>query len=107
MKQYHKCLETYDQGLKLDPENPELLEGIKRTIEAINRRQELEGEEAEKEAARAASDPEIQQILADPVMRKVLSDLSSSPQAAATYMRDPVIMAKLQKLIAAGIVKTK
>jgi len=107
LKQYHKCLETYDQGLKLEPENAELIEGVKRTIEAINRRQDLEGEEAEKEASAAASDPEIQRILSDPAMRQVLQTLGSNPQSLSTYMKDPVIMAKIQKLIAAGIIRTK
>ncbi|KAL6049270.1 Hsp70-Hsp90 organizing protein 3-like [Balamuthia mandrillaris] len=105
MKQYHKCLETYDQGLKLDPENEELVEGIKRTIAAINERQSGEADEAS--VQQAMSDPEIQGILRDPMMRKVLSDLQSDPRAAQNYLNDPTIMNKINKLVAAGVIRTK
>lgn len=30
MKEYEKALETYQEGLKHDPQNPELLDGVKR-----------------------------------------------------------------------------
>ena len=85
MKQYHKCLETYDKGLKLEPENPELVEGIERTIAAINSRQD--DAQSEKEVMDAAArDPEIQNILQDPVIRKVLQDLQNDPRAAQVYV---------------------
>lgn len=107
MKQYHKCLETYDQGLKYDPDNAELAEGIKRTIEAINKLNQADEKEQQKAAAAAAQDPEIQQILRDPVMARVLSEMQSNPRSAQGYLQDPQIAMKLQKLIAAGIVKTR
>jgi len=108
MKQYHKCLETYDKGLKLEPENSELVEAIERTLNAINARQSTSDAQSEKEALEAASrDPEIQQILSDPLIRKVLQDLQSDPRAAQAHLRDPIIGAKIQKLIAAGVLKTK
>jgi len=85
LKQYHKCLETYDKGLKLEPENPELVEGIERTIAAINSRQD--DAQSEKEVMDAAArDPEIQNILQDPVIRKVLQDLQNDPRAAQVYV---------------------
>ncbi len=87
MKQYHKCLETYDQGLKIEPENEELLEGIKRTIAAINARQNATDAQSEQEALNAAAqDPEIQEILSDPVVRKALQDIQADPKAAGVYV---------------------
>ena len=35
MKEYHKALDAFDQGLKLDPENKELKEGKMRTMAII------------------------------------------------------------------------
>ena len=32
MKEYDKALETYQEGLKLDPNNPELLDGVRRFV---------------------------------------------------------------------------
>ena len=37
MKEYDKALETYEAGLKHDPDNSELKEGIARCFEAINK----------------------------------------------------------------------
>jgi stress-induced-phosphoprotein 1 len=52
-------------------------------------------------------DPEIQNILSDPVMRQVLNDMSTDPKAAAEHQKNPMVMAKIQKLINAGIVQTR
>jgi tetratricopeptide (TPR) repeat protein len=37
MKEYDKALETYEEGLKHDPDNSELKEGIARCIDALNK----------------------------------------------------------------------
>jgi hypothetical protein len=37
MKEYEKALETYENGLKHDPENEELKDGMGRCIEAIRK----------------------------------------------------------------------
>jgi len=105
MKQYHKCLETYEQGLKVEPENEELNEGLRRTMDAINKRQN-EGDDKEAMAA-AANDPEIQRILDDPLMKRALSELTTNPAALQGYLKDPAVMKNIQKLIAAGILKVK
>lgn len=74
MKEYNKALETYHQGLEIDPESAELKDGVRRCVEAINRlnRGEASEEELKERQAKAMEDPEIQQILQDPIMRQVL-----------------------------------
>jgi len=104
MKEYHKCLETYEKGLKLDKDNAELQEGLSKTMHAINMGTD-EKSQAER-AAKAMQDPEIQEILKDPVMQQILSDLQSDPKSAATHLKNPMVANKLQKLIASGILKT-
>ena len=52
-------------------------------------------------------DPEIQAILQDPVTQQVLRDFQENPAAAQQAMNDPSIQAKIQKLIASGIVETR
>lgn len=54
---------------------------------------------------KAMADPNIQNILTDPVMRQVLQDFQESPQGAQRHLKNPMIMEKLQKLINAGIVR--
>jgi len=35
MKEYHKALDTYEKGLKLDPENKDCKEGKIKTMQTI------------------------------------------------------------------------
>jgi stress-induced-phosphoprotein 1 len=46
-------------------------------------------------------------ILQDPVIRNVLQDMQENPKSAQSALRDPVISAKLNKLIAAGILQVR
>ena len=51
------------------------------------------------------ADPEVQAILTDPVMRQVLADFQDDPAAAARHAAQPEVMAKIEKLVAAGLVR--
>ena len=108
-KQYEKALETYGAGLKFDPNNEELKDGARRCYMEQNKAASgmLTEEELKERQQNAMKDPEIQTILADPVMRQVLQDMSENPQAALEHQKNPMIMAKIRKLINAGIVQTK
>ena len=108
-KQYDKALETYQLGLSKDPANEELKDGLRRTMIEIQKGQTGQVDEAEmkQRQERAMQDPEIQNILSDPVMRQVLNDMSTDPKAAAEHQKNPMVMAKIQKLINAGIVQTR
>ncbi|KAK4486404.1 hypothetical protein RD792_009078 [Penstemon davidsonii] len=109
MKEYEKALETYQAGLKHDPHNQELLDGVRRCVEQINKasRGDLTPDELKERQAKGMQDPEIQNILTDPVMRQVLSDFQENPKAAQEHMKNPSVMDKIQKLISAGIVQVK
>lgn len=60
----------------------------------------------EERAKAAMQDPEVQEILADPAMRVILSQMQSDPKAAAEHLRNPMVAAKIAKLAQAGIVRT-
>ncbi|KAL6986073.1 Hsp70-Hsp90 organizing protein 3 [Sarracenia purpurea var. burkii] len=109
MKEYDKALETYQQGLKHEPQNQELIDGIRRCLEQINKasRGDLSPDELKERQAKAMQDPEIQNILTDPVMRQVLIDFQENPKAAQEHSRNPLVMNKIQKLVSAGIVQIK
>lgn len=109
MKEYEKALKTYQEGLKHDPQNHELLDGVKRCVEQTNKanRGDLTPEELKERQAKGMQDPEIQNILTDPVMRQVLSDFQENPKAAQDHMKNPLVMDKIQKLINAGIVQVR
>ncbi|KAG8374768.1 hypothetical protein BUALT_Bualt10G0030100 [Buddleja alternifolia] len=109
MKDHDKALETYQEGLKHDPHNQELLDGVRRCVEQINKasRGDLSPEELKERQAKGMQDPEIQNILTDPVMRQVLVDFQENPKAAQEHMKNPSVMNKIQKLVSAGIVQVK
>ena len=108
MKDYDKALAAYQAGLEAcGADNEELKEGVLRCVGQINKgsRGELSDEEAKERRERAMADPEIQMILSDPVMRQVLNDFQDDPKAAQHHSKNAAIMAKLQKLINAGILR--
>ena len=103
-KQYHRALQTYDEGLKLEPDNADCKDGRMRTFAKI---QELSNSEGDDDVAkRAMADPEIASIMKDSYMQMVLGEMQKNPARINEYMRDPGIAAKINKLIAAGIIRT-
>lgn len=52
------------------------------------------------------ADPEIQQIMRDPIIQQLLRDMQENPAAGQAKLKDPTLMAQIQKLIAAGVLKT-
>ena len=106
MKEYHKALEVYDKGLALDPSSKECNEGKMKTINLINASSSGQGGNDDERMRHAMADPEIQQIMRDPMIMQVIRDLQEQPAAGQAALKDPSVMAKIQKLIAAGVLKT-
>lgn len=63
-------------------------------------------EEKQERARHGMSDPEIQNILQDPMIQQILRDFNENPQAANKAMSNPDVRAKIEKLIASGVVQT-
>lgn len=103
-KNYHKALDAYRKGLELDKENYECKQGLQQVQMAINANSE---DDEKARMANAATDPEIRNIMSDPIMQQILRDMQENPQAAYKHMQNKEIAAKIEKLIAAGIIKTR
>merc|ERR1712137_347633 len=96
------ALDSYKAGLQIEPDNA-LCTGLQKTMAQVNTTQ---SDDVNKErAAHAMADPEIQFILQDPMVRQTLQDLQENPQAAQRALNDPTIRAKIDKLIASGILQ--
>ena len=107
VKEHHKALDSYKKGLELDPDNVACKEGLKKATYQINMANaNMTEDEKKARAERAMSDPEIQAILNDPVINQVLKDFAENPNAAQQAMMDPTVRAKIEKLVAAGILQT-
>jgi stress-induced-phosphoprotein 1 len=104
LKEYHKALEVYELGLKKDPNDKFCKEGLEKTQQAIYVNNSQEDQEVR--AKRAMADPEIQAILATPEVRNALADLERDPKSIQNILKDRSIAQKIEKLIAAGILRT-
>lgn len=65
------------------------------------------GETEEQTLDRAMKDPEVAQIMGDPVMQQILQQAQNNPGALQDHMKNPVVRQKIMKLINAGIIKTR
>jgi len=106
LKEYHKAMDAYNMILKLEPDNAEAKSGLDNVVATINM-QSSSGEVDQERQARAMADPEIQAILGDAQMRSILNEMQTDPKKAQAAMNDPTISAKLQKLIAAGVLQVR
>ncbi|KAK5198256.1 Hsp90 cochaperone [Exophiala xenobiotica] len=106
MKEYNRCLDVCTEAMEHD-------EGGKnaREIEA-QQQKALEamyaaraGETEEETSARIQRDPEIMEILSDPIMQSILQQAKGDPQALNEHMKNPGIRTKIQKLIASGVIR--
>ena len=106
MKEYNKCLDVCTEAMEHD-------EGGKNSREIEQQQQKaLEaqytaraGETEEETSARIQRDPEILQILQDPVMASILNQAKNDPAALNDHMKNPGIRSKIQKLIASGVIR--
>lgn len=55
--------------------------------------------------ANSACDTQIMGTMQDPVMQSILQQAQSDPQALQEHMRNPRVRTKIQKLIAAGVIR--
>ena len=88
-----------------DPNNEECARGIQNVENQINQ-QQASGKVDEQQIQRAMADPEIQAIMRDPVINNVITDMSQHPENIQRHLANPDIAAKIQKLIASGILRT-
>lgn len=100
MKEYHKSIESYQKGLQLEPGNASCMQGLAKTQRMIHTQ-----DDDPDRAQRGLADPAIQAILSDPVIRNVLNDAQSNPSSIQHAMKDVHVRAKIEKLIAAGVLK--
>jgi len=106
MREYNKCLDVCELATLHD-------EGGKNAREIQSQQEKAlqaqfsarEGETEEQTMQRIQNDPEILQILQDPVMQTILQQAKGDPAALQEHMRNPGVKSKIQKLVAAGVIR--
>ncbi|KAL6451221.1 LOW QUALITY PROTEIN: STI1 Heat shock protein STI1 [Candida maltosa Xu316] len=110
MKEYSKVMETLTEARKIDLEQGG--KSIHEIDDMLNkatfqRFQNIEGETPEQTMERVSKDPEIVQILQDPVMQGILGQARDNPAALQEHMKNPEVAKKVNTLIAAGVIRTR
>mmetsp|Transcript_33349 Transcript_33349/g.87466 ORF Transcript_33349/g.87466 Transcript_33349/m.87466 type:complete len:337 (+) Transcript_33349:46-1056(+) len=100
-----EALGAFKKALEIDPQNAEARAGQMRAQQKRNAA--MATMTPEERQAEALKDPEIQDIMTDPVMGEILKQMQTDPKAANEHLKNPVILSKIQKLAAAGLIETR
>ena len=125
MREYNKALDAAQAAMDADTEKKHTaeIEGQMNKITQAMYAQRA-GETEEETLQRAMRDPEVANIMQDPVINQVstetlrcraytnyalqiLQQAQQNPAALQDHMKNPVVRQKIQKLVAAGIIKTR
>jgi stress-induced-phosphoprotein 1 len=106
MRDYSKCLDACTEALEVDKDGSnrkEIEQQQQKALGAMYATRENETEEQTRE--RINRDPEIMSIMQDPVMNSILQQAQGDPSALQEHMKNPQVRTKIQKLIAAGVIR--
>lgn len=128
MRDYVKAIEAVQEAAEHDDAQAHKKE-IQDQIWKCQQAQfaQREGESDDDVMQRAMRDPEVavrisshmslhfssvdelssQQIMGDPVMQSILQQAQSNPAALQDHMKNPIVRNKINKLISAGIIRTR
>ncbi|MCJ1476219.1 Hsp90 cochaperone [Lambiella insularis] len=108
MKEYNKCLDVCSEAMEHDEGGANRRELEQQQQKALQAQfSGREGETEEQTTERIQKDPEIMAILQDPIMQSILQQAKGDPAALQEHMRNPGIRTKIQKLVAAGVIRTR
>ncbi|KMU79459.1 heat shock protein STI1 [Coccidioides immitis RMSCC 3703] len=106
MKEYNRCLDVCTEAAEHDESGSSAREIEQQQQKALEAQFSARAGETEAETAeRIQRDPEIMAIVQDPVMQSILQQARSDPAALQEHMKNATVRMKIQKLIAAGVIR--
>ncbi|KAF3932735.1 hypothetical protein ABW19_dt0204964 [Dactylella cylindrospora] len=106
LKDYNKVLDALADATAADTDHKhsrEIEELSQKTMSTMYSAHENETEEQARE--RIQRDPEIVSIISDPIMQTILQQAKNDPMALQEHMKNPTVRTRIQKLIAAGVIR--
>lgn len=109
MRKYSECVDACTEASTIDAEHHkganarEIEQQQQKAFSAMYSARDNETEEQTRE--RLQKDPEVMSLMQDPVMQSILQQAQSNPMALQEHMRNPSVRTKIQKLIAAGVIR--
>lgn len=108
MKQYSRCMDACTDALEHDVSGANTREIESQQQKAMEAQIAARaGETEEQTSERIQSDPEVMSIIQDPVMQSILQQAKENPAALQEHMKNPAVRNKVQKLIVAGVIRTR
>jgi stress-induced-phosphoprotein 1 len=108
MKEYTKALEAIQEATDKDTERKHTTEINQQEMKVQQAIFSQRGSETQEQTLeRAMRDPEVAEIMNDPVMQSILQQAQNNPQALQDHMKSPIVRQKIQKLVNAGIIRTR
>ncbi|KAK2743884.1 Hsp90 cochaperone [Myotisia sp. PD_48] len=106
MKEFNKCLDVCTEAQERDVQQAHTREIDQQQQKALQAQFSARaGETEDQTAERIQKDPEIMAIVQDPVMQSILQQARNDPAALQEHMKNAQVRAKIQKLIAAGVIR--
>ncbi|KAJ4300003.1 Hsp90 cochaperone [Kalmusia sp. IMI 367209] len=106
MREYNKCIDTCSEAAEHDEGGKNAREIQQQEQKALQAQYSArEGETEEQTMERIQRDPEIVSILQDPIMQSILQQAKDDPAALQEHLKNSNIRAKVQKLMAAGVIR--
>jgi stress-induced-phosphoprotein 1 len=105
MKEYNRALDTFTEAAEQDDGTNarEIEQQQQKCLDA--QFSARAGETEQQTMERIQNDPEIMSVLQDPVMQSILQQAKSDPAALQEHMKNPQVRIKIQKLMAAGVIR--
>src|SRR5258706_979927 len=108
MREFTRSMEAIQAAVDADTERKHIAEIDQQRQKVMTAMySQRAGESEEETLQRAMRDPEVAQIMQDPVINQILQQAQQDPAALEDHMKNPVVNAKIRKLIAAGIIRTR
>ncbi|KAK2594272.1 Hsp90 cochaperone [Conoideocrella luteorostrata] len=109
MRKYSECVDACTAAQQVDAEHHnnanarEIEQQQQKAFASMYSARDNETEEQTRE--RLQKDPDIMGIMQDPVMQAILQQAQSDPMALQDHMKNPDVRSKIQKLMAAGVIR--
>jgi stress-induced-phosphoprotein 1 len=106
MREHSKVIDVCNEAMAHDKDGKnqrEIEQQMQKAMQAQYSAQD--GETEEETMERIQRDPEILSILQDPIMQSILQQAKGDPAALQEHMKNPGIKMKVQKLMAAGVIR--
>ncbi|KAF2111014.1 heat shock protein-like protein STI1 [Lophiotrema nucula] len=106
MKEYNKCLDVCAEASEHDVDGKNAREIRVQEEKAMQAQfTAREGETEQQTMERIQRDPDIVAILQDPIMQSILQQAKDDPAALQEHLKNAQIRQKVQKLVAAGVIR--